>query len=405
MSTNAAELEECMKMIETNDPVSKKEGFLKCRALADNGNSDAQTLMAKLLRTTHIEDIGMETDELAAFDYLSKAHAAGNLNATNQLSEMYYNRDDYIHAFPLAKLAADAGIAEAMSLVGNMYELGVGVEKDLLQSSSYFKRGHDAGNDFSSTMYANHLADGYIGSPNPEKAIEILEGLFIKYPFPDQAYKLYQLYLSTGNIDKSDQWLIKAAELGNDGAIQEVNKRSLNDHLVLVVEGKSIVFQLATGNVVEAIRERRTSVNGFKGNVNTTTNYWYEFKFKTEDGKSFKAIPDNDIPIEVGSKCTLLSVGYKGSGTVTAYKLAVKATSKTFKIMELSRVVKLPKTLSWWLVSIFSIVLGVYFSGILVLIGIALGALLITIDSKSNRILRAVEKRSIEILEKDQLLR
>jgi len=51
-----------------------------------------------------------------------------------------FDAKDYLNAFRLLKLIADQGNAEAQCLIGNMYQLGLGLERNVLEAVKWYKK-------------------------------------------------------------------------------------------------------------------------------------------------------------------------------------------------------------------------------------------------------------------------
>ncbi len=51
-----------------------------------------------------------------------------------------FEAEDYTNAFKLLKPIADRGDAEAQCIVANMYELGLGLERDILEAVQWYKK-------------------------------------------------------------------------------------------------------------------------------------------------------------------------------------------------------------------------------------------------------------------------
>lgn len=58
--------------------------------------------------------------------------------AMHQLAIIYIQAEDYKLALPLLKLASDAGITKATYLLGMMNQLGMGINKDIIQAKHYY---------------------------------------------------------------------------------------------------------------------------------------------------------------------------------------------------------------------------------------------------------------------------
>ena len=66
-----------------------------------------------------------------------------------------FDAKDYLNAFRLLKLIADQGNAEAQCLIGNMYHLALGIERNILEAVKWYKKSANQGYGVAS----NNLAE------------------------------------------------------------------------------------------------------------------------------------------------------------------------------------------------------------------------------------------------------
>jgi hypothetical protein len=298
------------------------------------------------LSTPKPSHVDVETDEIEAFEYLTKAHEAGIVAATSDLANMYKKRKDYEHAFPLAKKAADADFSDAMVNVGVMYEDGSGTEKDPLQAASYYKRSYELGNVVGGRMYALALIDGLAGTPNPGKAIEILEADVSKDVESNSdvkgtlAWELYRAYNLAYNNDKADYWLNKAADLGQVKAKSLLKERDLTSKLKLNVEGFSIGFFTKAGRLSEIETKESTSISTVNGNTRSHTTRWQVLHFTQSDGEVFTVTPDKDIDMVKGKECNVIYCGKGGTGEGYPWIIVPENSDKAYLGMKLDEILK-----------------------------------------------------------------
>lgn len=77
--------------------------------------------------------------------------------------------EDYSNAFRLLKPLADQGDAEAQCLIANMYHLGLGLERDVLEAVKWYKKSAHQGYSIASNNLAGILMSGDQGI-NPDQA-------------------------------------------------------------------------------------------------------------------------------------------------------------------------------------------------------------------------------------------
>ncbi|MBW4637016.1 MAG: sel1 repeat family protein [Gloeocapsa sp. UFS-A4-WI-NPMV-4B04] len=66
-----------------------------------------------------------------------------------------FEAKDYLSAFKLLKPIADQGDAKAQCLIGNMYQLGLGLERNVLEAVKWYKKSAKKGYGVAS----NNLAE------------------------------------------------------------------------------------------------------------------------------------------------------------------------------------------------------------------------------------------------------
>ncbi len=71
-----------------------------------------------------------------------------------------FEAEDYTNAFKLLKPIADRGDAEAQCIVANMYHLGLGLERDVLEAVKWYKKSAEQGYGVASNNLAEIFAIG-----------------------------------------------------------------------------------------------------------------------------------------------------------------------------------------------------------------------------------------------------
>lgn len=72
---------------------------------------------------------------------------------------------DYANAFKLLKPLADQGDAEAQCIIGNMYDLGLGLETDSLEAVEWYKKSAGQGYGLASNNLGTIFKSGREGIP------------------------------------------------------------------------------------------------------------------------------------------------------------------------------------------------------------------------------------------------
>lgn len=71
-----------------------------------------------------------------------------------------FEAEDYTNAFRLLKPIADRGDAEAQCIVANMYQLGLGLERDVLEAVRWYEKSAEQGYGVASNNLAGIFTIG-----------------------------------------------------------------------------------------------------------------------------------------------------------------------------------------------------------------------------------------------------
>lgn len=71
-----------------------------------------------------------------------------------------FEAEDYTNAFKLLKPIAERGDAEAQCIIANMYHLGLGLERDVLEAVEWYKKSAKQGYSLASNNLAGVFAIG-----------------------------------------------------------------------------------------------------------------------------------------------------------------------------------------------------------------------------------------------------
>jgi WD40 repeat protein/TPR repeat protein len=123
---------------------------------------------------SYLFGIGVGKDLALASEWLDKAARAGHPFAKKNLGFLW--RDEYDmpeRAIPFFRQAATAtpSVPEAMINLGEMLELGWGIERNLTEAESWFRKAADAGLDEAQFKLAVRLEHDLYGPPNPVDAL------------------------------------------------------------------------------------------------------------------------------------------------------------------------------------------------------------------------------------------
>ncbi|NCJ04957.1 sel1 repeat family protein [Synechococcales cyanobacterium C] len=82
-----------------------------------------------------------------------------------------FEAEDYINAFRLLKPIAEQGNAEAQCVIANMYQLGLGLERDFSEAIHWYEKSAEQGYGVASNNLAEIFRSGACGiAANQEKA-------------------------------------------------------------------------------------------------------------------------------------------------------------------------------------------------------------------------------------------
>ena len=121
---------------------------------AKQGHTKAMNALADLLidgEADYKKELFLEREPMEeALCWLQRSHEDGDLTGTNNLGWMYRHghgmaAPDYAKALELFRQAAEQGRAASMNHLGEMYELGQGVEPDLGRALEYFRQAAEKG--------------------------------------------------------------------------------------------------------------------------------------------------------------------------------------------------------------------------------------------------------------------
>lgn len=199
-------------------------------------------------------EAGVEKDYQKAEFYFKKLPEDNKFNKANYfLGTIYLNNNDFGKAKQYFELAIKQGNINAPSVLGAIYERGIGVVKDLNKAKKYYELGVqrndqaaivNLGTYYQAVEGNVELAKHYFGisehpmarrnlgliyfqEGNYPKAKEYFE-LAAQYNDPNSIYLLGTMYLEglgvEQNFETSVDYLIRAANLGYQDAIDALNR-------------------------------------------------------------------------------------------------------------------------------------------------------------------------------------
>lgn len=125
------------------------DAFLTINNLAEQGNANAQYVLAALYQTMG--------EHHKAFEWYEKSAFQGNEGSQSKVGLMYYTglgvRQDYSKAFEFSLKAANKKIEASYLPVAMMYELGQGVRQDNKKAKEWYGKYCDSGNQLGCDEY------------------------------------------------------------------------------------------------------------------------------------------------------------------------------------------------------------------------------------------------------------
>ncbi len=163
--------------------------FEWCLKAAQAGDADSMAQVGVMLAF----GIGTEKDEAEATKWYERSAEAGNVTAMDQLYHIYYNAaadqpENAGKAFFWAKRAAESGDTKSMVSLGLLYQMGFGVEENQREAYLWYRRAAEAGD-------ANGM---------------FLTALCLEYHY--------------GVDSEAEEWYLRAAALGQEGAIERLRQ-------------------------------------------------------------------------------------------------------------------------------------------------------------------------------------
>lgn len=200
--------------------------FQRCLQLwkrgADAGDADCMYHYGLAL----MNGDGMESDLAEAYPYLKGAAIQGDARAAYFISNYYFYglcgiEQDYKITTVLLNMAAQAGIASAMSRLGIMSEEGLGTKKDLHKAVTLYRYASAAGDGSGSYLLGLCYYNGKGVEKDVGKAIELWRQA-TELGSGDACFNVGVCYINGVGVNpdekEAEKWFRHAVELGNEDA-------------------------------------------------------------------------------------------------------------------------------------------------------------------------------------------
>lgn len=288
-----------------------------------------------------------------AFELFKSGADFGNKEAYYYLGELTYNGlgtiKNYDEGWKFTERSYELGFGMAAWRVGNAYENGIGVEKDIKKANEFYEE-----------AYNNMLVLSKNGDP---EALGNLGSMFSNGNFvdenPEKAFSYYQESAETGyafiqsnlancylkgygvekNIDEGIKWLKKSSELGHPTAMLSLGNMYLNGEGITMNKSKGIELIKAAADKNYPYAFSKLGYLYYTGE-GVTKDYQKSFSFTK---KAVEFDEDNIVALEN------LAFAYKnGIGAKMDYFNAVKYYEKayfkdTLRTLNLVNIAKLYK--------------------------------------------------------------
>ena len=210
----------------------------------------------------------LEPREIEHFNRVKEAAESGDIHSMLLVGNMYEQgngvRKDLAQAFHWYKKAADGGNAIAMCNTGQALLLGHGVDQNLGEGTRYIKLAAETAPELPEAQlrYARCLE---LGVGIEKKTPEAAEAIYTKYsetPYerPDAMYGRARVLEEMGKLEGAKEWYQKASERGVDGASCDLGlillkERKFDDgirYLTLASENKHPMASYNLGVIYQA---------------------------------------------------------------------------------------------------------------------------------------------------------
>jgi len=204
----------------------------------EEAKAEAQYYLALAYQNPHGSQ-GVPYDPVEAERLLRASIGNGNMKACTTLARQYYHganvKQDYKKSAELYYMAAVRGNREAQFELGNLYIMGLGVEKNMNTAMVWWKEAALYGNEsahnalvlylknMGDTKGLNRMAEKYYEKSKQLKAAEFWETGALMGDATCQ-YRFGSLLLNGHRRSEGMDWLEKAAAAGNEDAKKAISK-------------------------------------------------------------------------------------------------------------------------------------------------------------------------------------
>ncbi len=201
------------------------------RLAAAQGHTSAMVEIGRAYRNGQ----GVQQDSIETIKWFKQAAAAGDALGELNLGSFYEYQGDLDSAHKFYQLAAEHGSADAMWVMHNLYENGIGVTKDWAEAERWLLKGAEAGSARAQTSLGNHHESPYSWTSNRIGDVRVSMAEAVRWyrraadqNWADGQYRLASCYLEGKGVEMDEErgldWMRAAADQDLPKALVELSE-------------------------------------------------------------------------------------------------------------------------------------------------------------------------------------
>ena len=188
---------------------------------ARHNNAKAHIIVGQLYANIYGNEKAMET----SLKWYLKAYQLGDIGALSFIGQAYYILEKYDLAIKYFNLACDNNIAEAYARLGNCYQEGKGVKRDIKKAVQLYKKSVELGSSLGMGLLAFCYKQGDGVTINYKKAFELFFDASKEHDaiaYKQLGHFYYDSLYVKKDLTKAFEYFYKAAIRGNSYAQHNV---------------------------------------------------------------------------------------------------------------------------------------------------------------------------------------